>query len=193
MSKIKSKSMPESNPVTYSSTITDKNAEKLATLRQQIPGLLSQFKHQFVLTHVHPEDESYQSSFEETKANLENINNEVQQIRANIRTAISTLDTSTLDISNKVDGLKQENTTMSYTVGDLANEDDSAKQRSKNIDTLSHYQKIYNREIIFGMLLVLLLMMRYSSSIVIMAASAGIFYWLFFGSTMFMGIWYFAT
>jgi len=110
----------------------------IQTLQEQLPGILYDFKHYYVLYNQSPNNMEYQQYYNNSKSNMNNINAQLFNISNNVDQDIEQLTTFLSTLNADIQKLKTQNNYYVEKLSDI-------KQHNKSSDVLiDNYKQMYN-------------------------------------------------
>lgn len=114
--------------------------EKLQTLNQQLPAILGDFKKYYVFFNKNPENQEYQNSFENIKANLNKINSDLFILSNDVQSSTNELNKELLDLNDLIKLEKETNEKLKLKLGIVEDKNNAATE------LLHDYKYIYSEE-----------------------------------------------
>jgi hypothetical protein len=114
--------------------------EKLETLEQQLPAILTDFKKYYVFYNKNPEYPEYQQSFENIKGNLNKVNSDLFILSNSIQSTTDVLNTNLKELYILIEKEKKINSDLKRKLGIVENTNNASTE------LISDYKEIYESE-----------------------------------------------
>jgi len=114
--------------------------EKLETLQQQLPAILTDFKKYYVFYNKNPEYPEYQQSFENIKGNLNTVNSDLFTLSNSVQSTTDVLNTKLNELYKLIETEKKTNSELKIKLGIVENTNNASTE------LISDYKEIYESE-----------------------------------------------
>lgn len=132
----------------------EKYKTSLATIQQQFPSVLDDFKKYYVLSNKEPDSNEYKQLYLSIKGNMEELFSQLFFITNNAQKDIDELNKSLLDLNSQIDEEKKKNNKYKSEVNNLQGNTNGSHKLSTNYSTLYTKQCVRNNIMFFGVILI---------------------------------------
>ena len=139
-------------------SISQQYYDKLDILSEKFPGILEDFKKNYVIYNQHPEFQEYTNAFSSSKAAISSIIKDLFVLTNDVQGNINILNTENDDLTNKIDELKKINEELKKRTKKLYGTNNGADEMNDDAKEQFKYQYIKNLTMIFGNLLIICVM-----------------------------------
>ena len=139
-------------------SISQQYYDKLDILSEKFPGILEDFKKNYVIYNQHPEFQEYTNAFSSSKAAISSIIKDLFVLTNDVQGNINILNTENDDLTNNIDELKKINEELKKRTKKLYGTNNGADEMNDDAKEQFKYQYIKNLTMIFGNLLIICVM-----------------------------------
>jgi len=139
-------------------SISQQYYDKLDILSEKFPGILEDFKKNYVIYNQHPEFQEYTNAFSSSKAAISSIIKDLFVLTNDVQGNINILNTENDDLTNNIDELKKINEELKKRTKKLYGTNNGAEEMNDDAKEQFKYQYIKNLTMIFGNLLIICVM-----------------------------------
>jgi DNA-binding ferritin-like protein len=139
-------------------SISQQYYDKLDILSEKFPGILEDFKKNYVIYNQHPEFQEYTNAFSSSKAAISSIIKDLFVLKNDVQGNINILNTENDDLTNNIDELKKINEELKKRTKKLYGTNNGADEMNDDAKEQFKYQYIKNLTMIFGNLLIICVM-----------------------------------
>jgi hypothetical protein len=131
---------------------------KLNEISGKFPGVLDEFKRNYVIYNQHPDFQEYANIFSNTKGNLSSINKDLFVLTNNVQQDINKLNENNENLVMELDELEKENEMLKKTLANASGTSNGSEIMNDNAKEQYKEKYIRNLSMIFGNLLIIIAM-----------------------------------
>jgi len=131
---------------------------KLNEISGKFPGVLDEFKRNYVIYNQHPDYQEYANIFASIKGNLSSINKDLFVLTNDVQQDISKLNENNENLVMELDQLEKENDFLKKTLANASGTGNGSEIMNENAKEQYKAKYIRNLAMIFGNLLIIIAM-----------------------------------
>ena len=134
---------------------------KLNEISAKFPGVLDEFKRNYVIYNQHPDYQEYANIFASTKGNLSSISKDLFVLTNDVQQDINKLNENNENLVMELDQLKQENEMLKKTLANSSGTSNGSEIMNDNAKEQYKGKYIRNLSMILGNLLIIIIMVLF--------------------------------
>ncbi len=142
-------------------SVTQQYYDKLNVFSEKFPGILDEFKRNYVIFNQHPDFQEYANAFSSSKGALASVNKDLFILTNNLQGSVDKLNENSENLVMELDGLKTENKMLMITLGKSSGTNKSADEMNEDAKEQFKYQYIMNITMILGNIFLILIMVKF--------------------------------